>query len=211
MVAPYRLKQLGLDLPAGSHILPPEQARQLHDATELLDAAREEAARLVEKATTVYEAEKARGYAEGLRRAGEEAARQLVRETELLQVRLEALEAELADVVVDCVRAIMRDFDDRSVAFSLVRAALEKMRREKSLHLRVPPSLIKEVRAEIGLLRSEFAGIETIDVVVDQSLVPPRMILESGIGRIDLDVGQGIERLRSVLKSALSGEGGSDG
>lgn len=181
MVAPYRLKQLGLDLPAGSHILPPEQARQLHDATELLDAAREEA------------------------------ARQLVRETELLQVRLEALEAELADVVVDCVRAIMRDFDDRSVAFSLVRAALEKMRREKSLHLRVPPSLIKEVRAEIGLLRSEFAGIETIDVVVDQSLVPPRMILESGIGRIDLDVGQGIERLRSVLKSALSGEGGSDG
>lgn len=201
----YRLQPLNFSLAAGSHILSPDAAAELHDATSVLEAAEREAARLRQQAEIAFDIEKARGHAEGRREAEEQAAARLVQETSLLERKLQAIEIELVDIVVGCVRQILRDYGDMDLAQSLIRNALQRMRSERTVRLRVPPTRLEEVRANTDQLLQEFSEIELIDVVADETLEPPRMAVESTLGRIDLDVDQGLERLRTILLNAISG------
>jgi len=201
----YRLRELGFSLAAGSHILSPSAAEELHEATSVLEAAEQHASRLKQEAEVAYDIQKARGHAEGRLVAEEQAAARLIDETHLLARRLGSLEAELVDVVIECVRQILHEYDGRDLAQSLVRSALQRMRSERTVQLRVPPSRIKDIRASTDQLLQEFAEIELIDVVADDRLEPPRLVVESAVGRIDLDLEQGVERLRSIFQNAASG------
>ena len=199
----YRLQQLGFSLAAGSHILSADAAEELHDATSFLEVAESEAARLRQEAQIAYDIEKARGHAAGRREAEEQAAARLIEETSLLDQKVRSLEAGLVDLVVDCVRQILREFDDRPLVQSLIRGALERMRSETTVQLRVAPGWLKEVRDSATQLVREFAEIELIDVVADDSLEPPRMVIESTLGRIDLDLDKGLERIRPMLQTGM--------
>jgi len=201
----YRLGELCFSLAAGSHILSPDAAEELHEAASLLEVAEQQAARIREEAEVAFDIQKARGHAEGRRVAEEQAAARLIDETHLLAGRLQALETEVVNIVIDCVRQILHEYDDRDLAQSLVHNALQRMRSEKTVQLRVPPSRVKDIRASTDQLLREFAEIELIDVVADDRLEPHRLVVESPTGRIDLDLEQGVERLRSIFQNAASG------
>ncbi|GGA64929.1 hypothetical protein GCM10011385_18410 [Nitratireductor aestuarii] len=201
----YRLRELGFSLAAGSHILSPDAAEELHEAASLLEVAEQQAARIMEEAEVAFDIQKARGHAEGRREAEEQAAARLIDETHLLAGRLQALETEVVNIVIDCVRQILHEYDDRDLAQSLVHNALQRMRSEKTVQLRVPPSRVKDIRASTDQLLREFAEIELIDVVADDRLELHRLVVESPTGRIDLDLEQGVERLRSIFQNAASG------
>jgi len=201
----YRLRELGFSLAAGSHILSPDAAEELHEAASLLEVAEQQAALIMEEAEVAFDIQKARGHAEGRREAEEQAAARLIDETHLLAGRLQALETEVVNIVIDCVRQILHEYDDRDLAQSLVHNALQRMRSEKTVQLRVPPSRVKDIRASTDQLLREFAEIELIDVVADDRLELHRLVVESPTGRIDLDLEQGVERLRSIFQNAASG------
>jgi len=201
----YRLRELGFSLAAGSHILSPDAAEELHEAASLLEVAEQQAARIMEEAEVAFDIQKARGHAEGRREAEEQAAARLIDETHLLAGRLQALETDVVNIVIDCVRQILHEYDDRDLAQSLVHNALQRMRSEKTVQLRVPPSRVKDIRASTDQLLREFAEIELIDVVADDRLELHRLVVESPTGRIDLDLEQGVERLRSIFQNAASG------
>ena len=201
----YRLRELGFSLAAGSHILSPDAAEELHEAASLLEVAEQQAARIREEAEVAFDIQKARGHAEGRREAEEQAAARLIDETHLLAGRLQALETDVVNIVIDCVRQILHEYDDRDLAQSLVHNALQRMRSEKTVQLRVPPSRVKDIRASTDQLLREFAEIELIDVVADDRLELHRLVVESPTGRIDLDLEQGVERLRSIFQNAASG------
>lgn len=195
----YRLKQLDLALPAGSHILPQGEAAGLHEAAGILETAEAEASRIRGEAKAVYEAERARGYAEGIGKAELDTAARLIAETELLGRRLSDVESKLAELVIGCVRRIMEGFSDDEKARSFVRSALKRMRQESRVELRVPPAKVKEARASAANLVDEFPEIDLIDVVEDNSLEPRKLILESPLGRIAIDLDGGLEHLRHLL------------
>lgn len=207
----YRLKELNLRLPAGSHILTKETALQLHEATTLLETAEAEAARIRGEAQIAFEKERERGYAEGQRQADLDAVSRLVNETELLTGKLVELESELTGLVVDCVHRIMQGFNDHEKARSLIRSALQRMRKEKIVQLRVPPGWSQEIRASTDSVLSEFAEIELIDVFEDETLKPPRIIVESGLGRIDIDLERGIDGLRDLFHAISLAKGEAHG
>src|SRR5690606_18571218 len=127
----YHIKDLGLELSSGSHVLPTELVTALDDATTILAAAKAEADRICSKAQSIVETERARGYADGLRQAQEDAAARLFADTALLQNRLAHQEAELIDLVIDCMRHLLDGFDDGEKCRVAIRGALNRMRREK--------------------------------------------------------------------------------
>src|SRR5690606_5309837 len=100
----YHLKDLGLEIPSGSHVLPAELVTALDEAAAIVAAAEAAAAHIRSDIQSLIETERARGYAEGLRQSQEEAAARLVEETALLQRNLASQEAELANLVIDCMR-----------------------------------------------------------------------------------------------------------
>lgn len=200
----YRLNELGYSLPAGPHLLPRATVESLDAAAGLLRAAEARAADLVAAAEQAYADRCAEGYAAGLAEAAREALRRLAEENAVLDAGLRACEADLARLVADCTRRLMADFDDQARAEAVVRDALRHMRREKRAELRVAPGQFAAFKASVEEIRSGFPDMELIDVVADPALAPPRVVLESRIGRVEADLDASLAAFEALMRAAAS-------
>jgi type III secretion protein L len=206
MVGHYRLSEFGFDLPAGAHIVAPETVRAVEGATALIEAAEAKAAGIIKDAEQAYQDERERGYRDGLAKARLESFERLVGESATLDAELHRVEGELSRLVLACVRKLVDGFDDRAKAEATVRSALKQMRREKRAELRVAPSQYGHFNEAIGAITAQFPEVELIDVVEDAGLEAPRVIIETGIGRVDGDLGGNIAELEAILRRVVAGE-----
>jgi type III secretion protein L len=204
VVGSYRLSELGYRLPAGTHILPKDAFEPVEAATGLLGAAEARAAEIVARAEEAFHARSLEGYQDGLAKAKLESVQRLLRESATLDASLREIEAEVARVVAACVRKLVADFDDYARAESVVRNALKQMRREKRPELRVAPAQFAEFKARIGAVVAEFPDIELVDVIEDATLVPPQVVLESRVGRVEADVAARLTELEEIVRSVAA-------
>ena len=204
MVGAYRLSELGYALPSGAHLLPAEAFAPVPAATGLLRAAEDRAAGIVADAEEAHRRRSQEGYQEGLERARVESFERLLGESAALDASLEAVEAELAQVVALCVRRLVAEFDDYARARSVVRGALKQMRREKRAELRVPPALHGRFRAGIGEIAAEFPEVELVDVVEDPTLADSQVVLETRIGRVEADVAGRAAELEEAIRGVAA-------
>jgi type III secretion protein L len=198
----YRLKELGYRLPAGAHILAKQDFAPIEDATRLLDDADTKAAEIVAAAEAAFQAERERGYQEGLAQGRLEAVERLLQESSTLDAKLREVERDLAGVVAACVRRLIDSFDDAARAEAIVRGALKQMRREKKAELRVSPAQVAHFKTVIGEMLKEFPEIELVDVVEDATLTAPQVILETSIGRVAGDFGARLAELENAIRGA---------
>ncbi|MGV8938762.1 MAG: type III secretion system stator protein SctL [Allorhizobium sp.] len=205
----YRLSELGFKLPAGAHVIKRSAFEAIEASEALVLDAERQAASLVAGAEAAFEAEKQRGFQEGMAMARIEAAARLVNESLMLDERLAAIEGGLADLVVAAMRRLMEDFDDRSKAQMLVRTALRRMRREKRAELRVSPAQFSEMKMAIDGIVREFPEIDFVDVVEDETLAAPNVVIETAVGRVDGDMGRTIEALETAIRATVRGISGA--
>lgn len=195
----YRLNELGFRLPAGVQILTPEAAGTADAATAIVDAAERRAAEIVAEAEAAYRAKCEEGYAAGQEQAKRENLERVLGESLELDRALRGMEADVVRLVGLCVRKLMAEFDDTARAESVVRGALRQMRREKRAELRVSPIQFSHFKGAIASLISDFPEIELVDVVEDATLTPPKIILESRVGRVEADVTGQLKALDTML------------
>ena len=207
MVGYYRLRDLGFRLPSGAQILSKAQFEPVDAASALLAEAEAQAARVVAVAGEEFVREQLRGYQEGRERAQLEAVEWLLGEERILDQRLADIEKRIASVVIASVRRLIEGFDDRLKAESMVRSALRQMRRERRAELRVSPEQLADMKLSIGSIVADFPEVELVDVVEDATLVPPQIILETKIGRVEGDLGRSIERLEATVRATLANAG----
>lgn len=199
MVGVYRLRELGFRLASGAHILPREVVEPIAVATELVDEARRMADGIVADAQRVHGEEKERGYSDGLAMANLAAVERLLEENRALELKLQAFEDDLSEIVVTCVRRLVDDFDDERKALSLVRASLRQMRRQKKAEVRVAISQYAQMREAVAGLRSEFPELDLVDVVAEEALIAPNVIVETSLGRVEGNVGRALDDLAEAI------------
>lgn len=202
MVGVYRLNKTGFSVAGGTHVVPAAAFAAIETAEQLVAAAEAEAARIRGEAVAVFEAEKRRGYAEGLKEVQLEAVGRLIEETAELDRGLAGVEGDLTRLVVAAVKTLMSDFDDVTRAESVVKASLAHMRREKRAELLVPPALVEPMRARMAAILAEFPDIELVEVLADTTLTGAQIVLQSPIGRVDGDLAGRIDALETVIRTA---------
>ncbi|WP_294641443.1 type III secretion system stator protein SctL [uncultured Aureimonas sp.] len=206
MVGYYRLKEFGFALAGGAHVLKRAELEPVAAATALVAEAERRAVEILAGAEAAFEAERERGYRDGLAAAQIEAAERLLRENVVLDARLDRIEDDLAALVVAAVRRIFDDFDDNETALRLVRAALGQMRREHRAELRVARSQFAELRGEVDRIRADFPELQLLDIVADDTLVAPSVVVETAIGRVEADLARGLGDLEALLRGIGAGE-----
>lgn len=206
MVAYYRLNELGFRMGAGYHLLGRDAVAPVDEATQLLAAAEARATQIVAEAEEGYRRECARGYEDGLARARLEAVERLLKESEVLDARIREVELGLVGVVVASVRRLVHDLDDTTKAEALVRSALKQMRREKRAELRVSPEQFLHFKAVMGTITKEFPEVQLVDVVEDSELMPPQVIVETSIGRVEGDLGRNLAELEVIIRQVAGGK-----
>lgn len=202
MVGYYRLKDLGFRLASGAHIIPKAIFEPIDVSCAIVDAARQRAEAIVAASQQSFEEMTRRGYEEGMAQARMEAANRLLEEHRMLDGRIAALEGDISELVIAAVRSLVDTFDDNAKAEVLVRASVRQMRREKKAELRVSPAQYQHIREVIGSIIADFPEVELVDVVSDDTLEAPQIIVETAIGRVEGDMGRNIDDLALAIRHA---------
>ncbi len=169
-------------------VLSPEQVRSWQSAQQMLQDARAEADRIRAEAEQAYEAEKQRGYEEGLTMARMDEAERLIENATRTVDYFAGIEQKIVALVMNAVRRIMADFDDTTRVLAVVQSGLSVMRNQKQLTLRLSPEHAATVRERAQQLLERFPGVGMMDIVPDSRLKGDAAILESEMGVVEASV-----------------------
>lgn len=196
MASPIVLTEGKLHIDPGCKVLKAEDYARYLEATEIVEMARGQARDILEQAKAAYEQQKQRGYDEGLAESKVEQAEQMLKVVSRTITYLSDVEKALADILLSGVKKIIGDFDQEEMAVSLVKNALQHVRNEKQVTIRIAPSQYKMVKARLNEILAEYKGVGFIDLVADQRLSTGDCIMESEIGVVDASVDLQIKALQ---------------
>ena len=150
------------------------------------------------------EAEKTRGYQLGIEAAHLEQSTNMISIISQTVDYFSKVEVQMVDLVMDAVRRIVTDFDDRDKVARVVRNALLLVRSQKHISIRVHPSQVEICQQQIKFLLSTFPAIEQIEVVGDLQLAEDACILDSDIGQVEASVSGQLNALRETFSNVFS-------
>lgn len=200
---PLRPQRLGLRMAPGTRIVRREDWLVWCAAEDALNAAQAQAAQVAADARAAYEAERARGHAEGREEAQLEQAERMIEQVGRAVDYFGRVEQRMVELVMQAVQRIVADFDDRARVLAVVKGALAVLRNQKQLTLRVPPAQLAAVQAAHNDLLAAFPGVGYLDVVPDPRLAADACILESEIGVVEASISGQLQALRKAFAAVL--------
>ncbi len=152
---------------------------------------------IVDAAHAAFEAEQRRGYLEGKEAARLEQTGNMIGIISQTVNYFAKVEAQMVDLVLDAVRRIIDDFDDRERIIKVVRNSLASVRGQKQLLVKVNPIHTSTIKSHIASLMDVYPSIEQIDVVSDSQLAEDACVIESDIGQVEASMAGQLEALRA--------------
>lgn len=175
-------------------------------AAETIALAEAEAARTREEAKIAFEAEKKRGYDEGIAAGKMEIAMQKLDLVDQSVAFMESVESKMADVVMKALRSFMVETGDKAMVIEIVRKTMAAViRTQKQVVLKVAPEMAEHVKSKITDLKIAYPTVETFDVVEDSRLKGATCVLETEAGVADASVETQLAAIEKSLKRHLAG------
>lgn len=172
---------------------------------DILAAAEAEAARIREEAKAAFEAERQRGYAQGVAEGKMEIAAQKLDLVDASVSFMEGVEEKMADVVMKALRSFVVDVGDRKMVVQIVRKTMAAViRTQKQVVLKVAPEMVATVTARVAEFRAAYPIIETLDVVADARLSGAACVLETEAGVADASVETQLAAIEKSLKRHIA-------
>lgn len=201
------IKSEHLQLVPGQRLLRSQDYQSYLSAQALVDAARVQAAEIVQEARAVYEQQQALGWQAGMEQARREQA-VLIHQTQLqCQGYYRTVERQMSEVVLQAVRKILHDYDQVALTLKVVREALSLVSNQKQVTVRVPPEQVQAVRDQIARVHKDFPEIGYLEISADARLDQGGCILETEVGIIDASLDGQLEALSRAIETTLERAG----
>ena len=171
----------------------------LPDAASLIAAAKAHAAEIEKKAEAVYEERFQQGYEDGVEAGKMENAEKMM-ETVLASVEfIESIENTVVSVVNQSIRKIIGELDDETRIKRIVGTALNTVRGQQRVTVRVNPAEEPTVSKALAAMTSG----SYLTVVADPRLGPDSCILESELGVVDASLETQLKALEHAFTSKI--------
>jgi type III secretion protein L len=199
----FRLNDDSIQPAAGTRLIKSAELGQLFEASALLEAAREKAASLEKAALEAYEEKRQEGYRDGLEEGKLEHAEKMM-ETIISSVEfIEGIESTLVSVVNQSIRKIIGDMDDKERIVAIVRNALNVVRGQQKVTVRVSPADEEAVLKAMAAMTSSASGSSFLTVLADPRLEKDSCILESELGVVDASLSTQLKALENAFLSKI--------
>lgn len=172
-------------------------------AETILENAKRQSEKIIKDAGKVYEEEKKRGYKDGQAKAQGEVAEQILEIVTRSIDYLAAAESDVARVVMICVQKILGEYPDQEVVIRAARNALQSIRNEPRVTLRVCVDMEEDVRNRIGEILKGNGEVNFLEVFGDKRLKSDSCRLESEAGIVDASIDIQLKALRNVLNATI--------
>lgn len=188
---------------AGSKVLAQERLQTLREAASLIDVATERARNIIADANGAHEAERRKGYAQGLDEARREQATQVIVNVARNIDFLEKSEDRIVDLVMQAVRKVIEGFGDRERTVAAVRSVLAIARDQKQVTLRLSPEQADALRAQIQDMMAAYPSIGFIEVVSERQLTGDACVMESEMGVVEASIEIQLAAIQSAFDRTL--------
>ncbi len=145
--------------------------------------------RFLAEAEAAYSAERARGYAEGLAAAKQQAGKIISDAAGRADRYFASLDKEVASLAFDIVRRVLSDFDDAELVARAAKSALADFREAKAVRIRIHPSAETQLRKML----SENPGAQSqqplnVTLELDQDLDTRSCILSTEFAVVEATI-----------------------
>lgn len=181
-----------------------EDAWAYKTAKEAVAAGNARRDEIVSAALAAFEAEQRRGYVDGREVAKLEQSGNMLEIISQTVDYFAKVEAQMVDLVMEAVRRITSDFEDRQKVAKVVKNSLSMVRNQRQILVKVHPEQVDEIRGQIECFKKAFPGIEQIEVLPENLVARDACIIESDIGRVEASMSGQIEALRSTFERVFS-------
>jgi type III secretion protein L len=198
-----RLTHHPLAFAPGTRLLKGADYRAFVAAQKILEEAHCEADELRAEAGLEHARGYQRGYDEGLAATQLENATQMFETVERTLGYLGRMEHQVVDLVMTAVRKILGEFDDIELTRRIVSQALQVVRNQPQVSIRVSPSQADQLTKRVNALLAGHTHLRLVDVVPDPRLSEGGCILETEIGVVDASLETQLAALERALRSRL--------
>ncbi len=161
--------------------------------------------RIVGSAQAAFDAEKERGYREGTEAARLEQSAHMLEIVSQSAEYFSQVETRMVELVLEAIRHVTSGFDDRERVRMAVRNALQAVRTQKQLAVRVHPAQVDALRARMEELLETYPAIEFVDVSGDARLAPDACVIDSDIGSVEASVSGQLEAMQKTFRNVFAG------
>jgi type III secretion protein L len=197
------VRRLQVALVTGTRVVPAQDRAAWLSAQALVAQAQAQALAIEASAQAAYDAEKQRGFDEGLEAASLEQAEQMMENVSRTIDYFGQVEGRMIDLVMQAVQKIMADFDDQQRIVITVKNVLSVVRNQKQLTLRLNPHQVDAVKERVNELLAAYPGVGYIDILPDSRVKQGACILESDIGLVEASMEGQLAALRAAFAKVL--------
>ena len=194
-----------LSLASDRRLVRASDVATVRGAADIIAAAEAEAAEIREAAKREAEAERKRGYEQGLDEGRAEIVDKKLELVDSSVLFMESVEGKMADVVMTALRKCVAEIGDEALVVQIVRKVMEAViRTQKKVILKVAPEMVSVVRAKLGELTSRYPTVETADVVEGERLKGTACVLETEAGVADASIDTQLAAIERSIHRHLS-------
>ncbi len=184
-----------------------DEAAAVVRAEEVIAAAEAEAEAIRAAARDAAEAEKKRGYAEGLDEGKTEILMQKLNLLDESVRYMESVENKMAEIVMKALRKCVAEIDDDQLVVQIVKKAMSAVvRNQRQITVRVNPAMVAVVKARMGLLQGEFPSLTFVEVAEDPHLGTTACIVETEAGLVEASVEGQIAAIEKSIRNNFAKE-----
>jgi type III secretion protein L len=201
----FRIDPAGLAASPDTRLIKAADWADFCAADEIVEETRAWARDMRQKGAEAFEAEKQRGYEQGILEGRQEHAEQIL-DTVLRSIEyIEGLEKGVSALVGEALRKILGALPPEELMAGVVRQSLALVRGQKQVVLRVSPADEEAAKARLAEIMRDYSSIAFVDVQSDGRLAPGACILQSEMGIIDAGVETQIRAIVNTLEKKRKG------
>lgn len=197
------LKNTEFDLLPEQNLIKSSEYAAFANAENIIELAESKAKRIEDEAKQAYEEEKLRGHREGMIEGKEKMTEHMIRYVQKTVEQLEHYEDTVVDMVMSAMRQVLGDLDDKDVITRVVNKALNLVKSQPKVILRVCPAQVEMVEGQLKDILKQYPSIQFIDIQRDDRLESGDCILETDMGVIDARLDLQLDSIKKTLHKLI--------
>ena len=203
------LKRNTFEVSSDSPLVKEDAVAVVAKAEEIVNAAEAEASRIAEDAKSAYEAERKRGYEDGIAEGRKQILAQKLEMLDESIAYMERIEGALSDIVVKALRKFVCDIGDRELVVQIVKKSLDAIiRNQSAVTLRVAPEMVATVKERLDEILAEFPSVLRADVKENPHLKGAACVVETEVGSVEASVEGQLEAIEKSMEKSFGRRNG---
>ncbi len=204
-MAHYFRLESNIEIAPGTKVIKADQVDGVISAEDIIAEAYKKRDQILAEANATYEAEKERGYQEGLERAKAEKVEAINKTLKKGADFTHRLEGSISEIIQTILTKLLGQFDEKELVLRLIKNVIKDYTRSQKIRVLVTPDHVRYLNQHLSEVIKDHSVIEFIEVVPDYSVAPGSCIIDAKTEMIFISIEDQLSAIGDMMKGVVKG------